>query len=213
MRRTVLILSLLCLMAGYGAGEDPGRTYLLQDKTLAGWTRIPVPPTAALSTVSPWKVDPVSGNLICDGDKSGHEMLRYDKEFGDFIFHVEYCFTRLANDARYNSGIYMRNNADGSIWHQAQAGSSSGGYIFGNTPANGNPQRINLREQMKEDRVKPAGEWNIFEIRAEGPRIVLSVNGAVTSEFNGCEVPRGYVALEAEGYRIEFRNVWLRQLP
>ncbi len=221
MRQIIGVLSLSPLLALFGWAQAPaaleadghGWNDLLADKTLHDWTRIPIPPTAALGESSQWIMDPATGSLICNGDKTGHEMLRYNREFTNFIFHVEYSFTRLAGDAKYNSGIFVRNNADGSIWHQAQAGSSSGGYLFGNTPVNGNPQRINLRDQMKENRVKPAGEWNTFEIRADGRKISLWVNGAVASEFAQCEVPRGYVALEAEGYRIEFRNVKLKELP
>ena len=33
------------------------------------------------------------------------------------------------------------------------------------------------------------------------------------SEFSGCEMAAGYVALEAEGYAIEFRNLKLKELP
>ncbi len=220
MRRVAGLALLTGLLAVYAWSQassaleqDPrGWIDLLSDKSLRGWTRIPVPPSAALGEVSQWKMDPAGGILVCDGDKTGHEMLRYNREFADFLLHVEYRFTPREGDAKYNSGIYVRNNADASIWHQAQAGSSSGGYLFGNTLVNGVAQRVNLRDRMKEDRVKPAGEWNAFEIRAEGPRITLWVNGAVTSEFDRCEVPRGYVALEAEGYRIEFRNVKLKVL-
>jgi len=84
--------------------------------------------------------------------------------------------------------------------------------LFGNTLVKGVPQRVNLREKMSENRVKPAGEWNTYEIRALGRQISLWVNGAVTNEFTDCEVPRGYVGLEAEGYRVEFRNIQLKRL-
>jgi hypothetical protein len=221
MRKIIGVILLCGLFAGYGWSQTPsaleadarGWIDLLADRTLRDWTRVPVPPTAALGEVVQWKVDPSTGNLVCDGDKTGHEMLRYNREFANFVLHVEYRFTRLEGDAKYNSGVYARNNADGSIWHQAQVGSSSGGYLFGNTLVKGVQQRVNLRDQVRENRVKPAGEWNVFEIRAEGPKISLWVNGAVTGEFGQCEVPRGYVALEAEGYRIEFRNVKLKELP
>ena len=33
-----------------------------------------------------------------------------------------------------------------------------------------------------------------------------------STEWQECEVPRGYVGLEAEGWRIEFRNVKLKTL-
>ena len=112
---------------------------------------------------------------------------------------------------RYNAGIYVRVSADGVLWHQAQTG-PGGGYLFGNTLVEGTPQRVNLRQAMTENRVKPAGEWNTYEIRAVGKKVALWVNGAVTSEFTQCEVPKGHLGLEAEGYRIEFRNLKLKRL-
>ena len=42
--------------------------------------------------------------------------------------------------------------------------------------------------------------------------MTLWVNGAVTNQWHDCEVPKGYVGLEAEGYRIEFRNVKVKPL-
>ena len=60
--------------------------------------------------------------------------------------------------------------------------------------------------------VKPAGEWNTFEITSRGRDMTLWVNGAVTNEWHECDVPKGYLGLEAEGYRIEFRNVKVKPL-
>jgi hypothetical protein len=42
--------------------------------------------------------------------------------------------------------------------------------------------------------------------------MTLWVNGAVTCAWPACEVPRGYVGLEAEGWRIEFRAVQVKPL-
>jgi hypothetical protein len=66
---------------------------------------------------------------------------------------------------------------------------------------------------MTENRVKPPGEWNVYEIRVVGKNATLWVNGAVASELPGLEVPRGYFGVEAEGYRVEFRNLQLKPLP
>lgn len=191
---------------------DPkGWKDILPKTSLKGWTRISIPPTKALDPVNQWKADPARRLLICDG-KHGHDWLRYDRELGNVIFHVEFRFPKIEGGKGYNSGIFARNNADGSVWHQAQIGSANGGYLFGMTPLGGTRQRINLREQMKETRVKEAGEWNVLEVRAEGRKISVWVNGAVTSEFTECEVPKGYLGLEAEGYLIEFRNLKLKRL-
>jgi hypothetical protein len=65
---------------------------------------------------------------------------------------------------------------------------------------------------MSENRVKPAGEWNIYELSAVGKQITLWINGAVTSRFKECEVPRGFVGLEAEGYCIEYRNIQMKPI-
>jgi len=198
--------------------SDPrGWVDLLADKSLKDWTRVPLTavgqlPAGQTGDPSPWKLDPTGPILVCEGDKAGHEMFRHATEWGDHILHVEWRFTKLEGERPYNSGIYVRTGADGAIWHQAQTG-ASGGFLFGNTLVDGKPQRVNLRQAMTENRVKPAGEWNTYEIRAVGKRIALWVNGAITSEFTECGVPRGHVGFEAEGYRIEFRNVKVKPLP
>lgn len=64
-----------------------------------------------------------------------------------------------------------------------------------------------------ENRVKPAGEWNTYEIRCEGKRITLWINGGLVSEIAKCDVSKVFVGLEAEGYRIEFLNLKLKVLP
>ena len=127
------------------------------------------------------------------------------------IEHDQREIARLEGEHPYNSGIYVRTGPDGAIWHQAQTG-AAGGYLFGSTLVNGALQRVNLRQSMSENRVRPAGEWNTYEIRAVGKRVTLWVNGAVTSEFTECEVPRGYIGLEAEGFRIEFRDIKVKPL-
>ncbi len=65
---------------------------------------------------------------------------------------------------------------------------------------------------MKENRVKPAGEWNHYEISARGSRLTLAVNGAVVSELPNCGLRRGYIGLEAEHYEVTFRNLKLQSI-
>ena len=40
-------------------------------------------------------------------------------------------------------------------------------------------------------RVKPAGEWNTFEVTARGKTLTLWVNGAVTCQFEDCGAEKG----------------------
>jgi hypothetical protein len=214
-------LLLTVLGAGGLAGADLSRSALETDSSgwvdvmpsadLKGWSRVPVPPKARLGQQQ-WRVVEVGPVLVCEGD-GGHDMLLCDREFGDAVFHFEFRYTKVEGKTGYNSGAYVRNSKDGVIWHQAQFGDGNGGYLFGETPgAEGKRRFFTTAKVVKEGRVKPAGEWNTLEITARGGTLTLWVNGAVTCEFRDCGHPKGLVGLEGEGYRIEFRNLKVKEL-
>jgi hypothetical protein len=216
MRRllTFILLSAIgaCAQIPSALDADPtGWKDIMPAPSFEGWTRLPFMSTAPMDAVSQWKVDTTNHVLLCEGNR-GHEWLRYDKELANAIFHAEYRFTKIEGGKGYNSGVMLRNSADGAVYFQAQAGEEGTGWLFGSSMIGGQPQRFNLRSEMKENRVKPAGEWNVFEVRAEGPKMSVWVNGGVTTEKADITVLKGYAGLEAEGYRIEFRNVKLKEL-
>jgi hypothetical protein len=192
--------------------SDPqGWVDILPSADLKGWYRVPVPPTGQLGREQ-WHLDGEKKVLVCDGD-GGHDMLLFDKEIGNAIFHLEFCYTRLEGKTGYNSGAYVRNSKDGAIWHQAQFGDAKDGYLFGQTPGTeGRKKSFNLSKHVTDVRVKPAGEWNTLEVTARGKILTLWVNGAVTCQFEDCGREKGYLGLEGEGYRIEFRNLKLKEL-
>jgi hypothetical protein len=191
------------------SAQPSGWVGIMPTPTFEGWTRVMIPPDRPLPKESQWSMDVADHTLICAGD-GGHEWLRYDREFGDFVLHVEWRLTKRAGDAKYNSGVFVRTDARGLIWYQAQVGNASGGYFFGQNPENGSLPRFSLRSALTHQAVKPAGEWNTYDIRCESKKLILRVNGVVTSEFDTCNNPRGYVGLEAEGSRIEFRHVRIK---
>lgn len=191
--------------------EPEGWMDIMPTADLKGWYRVSVPPTGRLGREQ-WHVDTERKVLICDGD-GGHDMLLFDKEIGDAVFHAEFCYTKIKGKSGYNSGIYVRNSKDGAIWHQAQIGDASGGYLFGETPgADGKKKFFSLSKQVTKSRVKPAGEWNTIEITAKGQVLTLWVNGAVTCQIENCGQEKGRLGIEGEGYRIEFRNLKMKTL-
>lgn len=194
------------LTAGATDGVD-----ILPNENLQGWTRIPIPAISGVNPKMQWRVDAAQQALICAGD-GGHEWLRYDKELANFELQVDWRFTpRTSGETRYNSGIGVRLSKIGEIWHQAQTG-QAGAYLFGSTITEGAFRSFNLQKEMKENRVKPVGDWNHFEIRVVGDKITLSVNGAVVNELTGVGLKKGYIGLEAEGYEITFKNMRLKVL-
>lgn len=60
---------------------------------------------------------------------------------------------------------------------------------------------------------RPAGEWNHYYIRAINGELRLWVNGEEVSGGTRCTPATGYLALEAEGAAIAFRNLRVRELP
>ena len=60
---------------------------------------------------------------------------------------------------------------------------------------------------------KDTGQWNHYYVRAINGEVRLWVNGHEVSGGTDCKPATGYLALEAEGAPIEFRNLRLRILP
>ncbi len=225
MRRLAYILMLVTVLAAAVFAQSPsalesdpkGWINLLSDKTLKGWVRGPLAAAGQLrpgdmNDANPFKLDASGEILIVEGERVGHEWLRWNEELANYISHSEWRFVKAEGEPRYNSGVFARTGIDGKIWHQAQA-TMGGGYLFADSLVNGELKRINLREKMTSNRVKPVGEWNTYEVRAVGGSISLWVNGETVNEITNCEVLRGFFGVEAEGYRTEFKNLQLKKLP
>jgi len=210
----VFACSVPLLMWAQAASEsgNSGWVDIMPDESFSQWTRVAIPPEKALDPVSQWSVDVPRRIVICEGNH-GHEWLRYNHELADFILHVEWRFTKREGLKGYNSGVFVRNDADGRVWHQAQVGAGNDGYIFGQTLIGGKLSEMKFSPKPTVNHIKPPGEWNTYEIRCQGPKITLVVNGEASAEFTAPEAPKGYLGLEAEGFRIEFRNIRYKLLP
>ena len=72
---------------------------------------------------------------------------------------------------------------------------------------------------------KPAGEWQKLQIKCEGRRVEVTLNGTPIVDANldehkdkegphpGINRASGYVGLQNHGTPMEFRNIRLRELP
>lgn len=214
-----LPLAGLCLLLGMQVGltavacaQSSAWINITPKENLQEWTRVPIPPNHPLNPVSQWSVDQAHHMIVCQGNR-GHEWLRYNHKYKNFIFELEWRLAKVPGPEKYNSGVFVRNSKDGTIWYQAQVGSASGGYWFGDNPVAGALKRINLSQEVKENHVRPAGEWNSYKLRCLGKTLTLWVNGAKQSEFTQCQNSEGYLGLEAEGSRIEFRKLRVKILP
>ena len=196
---------------------------LFNGKDLTGWVNVNTAPDT-------WKVR--DGLLVCTGHPIG--VMRSEKEYENFILHVEWRHMEPGG----NSGVFLWSDAKPAAGKQLPLGlevqmleldwpklhpDKQGnlpplayvhGELFG---ANGleivpdNPR--GKRSMSVENRCKPRGEWNVYDVVAVDGTVKLSVNGKFVNGVSKANVRKGYLCLESEGAEIHFRNIRMIELP
>jgi 3-keto-disaccharide hydrolase len=216
-------VAFLAILSGFSPAQETEKSLLQREpkgwvdlfpgKDLKGWKRVILPPDKELNARNPWKVE--GELLLCDG-VGIKEMLLYEKEFADGVFHLEWRFRKEGEKKDYNSGAYVRTALDGKLWHQVQIAHQDKppllGDLFGDSLVKDKPERVQIRSEGHK-RANPPGEWNTYEITAKGKTLSVWINGATTLTWNDCPLPRGHVGMQAEFYFIEFRNIKFKPLP
>ena len=173
----------------------------------------------AEAAAATWRVE--EGVLRCAGTPLGY--LHTKGDFANFVLRLEWRWPKQPG----RGGVLIRTTGPDKIWPkslEAQINAGDAGDFWGlvgfalDGPAErkktmDNPQfgrLTNLAKQAPLER--KAGEWNEYEIRAEGDTVTLSVNGQEVNRATGCETTPGKICLTAEGDPIEFRNVRLTTL-
>ena len=124
-----------------------------------------------------------------------------------------------------NSGVLLRVNGERraiprSYEAQLKSGDAGDLYGFWGMALSGDASRKREAKghEMLGDMVgfakiegneNPPGEWNRYEIRLDGPLLVVHVNGKKVNEATGADVLAGPIALQSEGGEIHFRKVEL----
>ena len=60
--------------------------------------------------------------------------------------------------------------------------------------------------------IDAGGQWNSYEIRAEGPRLHITLNGTVTVDFEDDTYAEGPFTLQYGSGVVRFRNVRIQTL-
>ncbi|HEX4947067.1 MAG TPA: DUF1080 domain-containing protein [Blastocatellia bacterium] len=111
-----------------------------------------------------------------------NEFLCTDKEYSDFVLRAK--FKLLGDPARANAGIQFRTkripNDHEVIGYQADMGQNYWGALYNESRRKKVLAQPNLDELKK---VLKLNDWNEYEIRTEGKRIRLSINGLQTVDY------------------------------
>jgi len=153
-----------------------------------------------------WKV--VDGALVFDG--KGHSLCTV-KDYGDFEMLVDWKI-----EAGGDSGIYLRGSPQVQIWDTARVGSGAqvgSGGLYNNKKGQSKPKK-------KADR--PVGEWNTFRIIMIGEKVTVIFNDELVVDNVIMEnywerdkpiYPTGQIELQSHGSLLEFRNIFIRDIP
>ena len=214
--------ALLLAAAPLTAFQESGFRDLFNGKDLAGWVNVNTDPDT-------WKVK--DGLLVCSGHPIG--VMRSEKQYENFVLHIEW----MHMEAGGNSGVFVWSNAkpdersrlpngvevqmleldwpklntrDGRVPPIAYVH----GELFGVGGVKTMPDTPRGERSMSiENRCKPRGEWNYYDVVAVDGTIKLSVNGKVVNGISKSTQKKGYLCLESEGAEIHFRNIKIMELP
>ena len=132
---------------------------------------------------------------------------------GDFLRDQQgQRITRPRLDAG-DSGIYFRGHfhCQANIWSQELGSGEINGY------RTNRKLPVKLRQSclpfLYADH--PFGQWNVFHIRLKDDRMTVNLNGQTVLESDALpDLPAtGPVGLQHHGDPIEFRNIWIKELP
>src|SRR5262245_5625303 len=184
-------------------------TAIFNGKNLDGWK--------ATGKADAWAVE--DGAIVCKGGGGG--WLLTEKEYGNFEFRCEYKWAKAGG----NSGIALRTPDKGDPayvgmeiqliddegWPGKLADYQHTGSIYDVQPA-------------KEAKNKKIGEWNTVKIVCQGRKVTVIQNDveltnadlddykAKFEKHPGLKRDAGRVGFQSYNIRVEFRNVWIKEL-
>jgi hypothetical protein len=207
----------VCLFAGLMivASCTPTREQLFNGENLDGWTIFVGDP----------EIDPEDFFYVNDGmiETVGvpDGYLRTVKEYSDYHLHLEWRYP----EEPINSGVFLHTSGPDLIWpahFQAQLKfQNAGDFIvhgvgehatLNDTVYTSSMDNKPLIPKMNPTNEKPAGEWNSYDIICRGNTIELKVNRLLQNVATDCSLSKGAIGLQAEGSRIQFRNLWVEPL-
>ncbi|NPA37888.1 MAG: DUF1080 domain-containing protein, partial [Chlorobi bacterium] len=203
-------------------GDEEGFVSMFNGNDLTGWKGFVANPIK-IKELSPYKLMKLQaeadkqmhknwkvkdGIIVFNGE--GKNLCTERNDYGDFEMIVDWKITKNGD-----SGIYLRGTPQVQIWDTsrvdvgAQVGS---GGLYNNKKHSNTPLLV---------ADNPVGDWNTFRIRIKGDKVTVYLNGklvvdnVVMENYWNRNVPlfsKGTIELEANGSRVSFRNIYIKEL-
>ena len=212
MKSKCLFLVILPLLVTSSHGAEPARGRSLFDgKTLAGWEG---------DTTNTWRV--MDGAIQAGSLEKKfprNEFLCTTQQFTNFVLRLK---VRVRGTEGFvNGGVQVRsqripNPPNEMSGYQADVGAGWWGALYDESRRNkmlAKPDAALVARALKPD------EWNDYEIRCEGRRLRLALNGAVTVDYteDDMSLPQfGRIGLQIHGdgkTEIAYKDIAIEELP
>jgi hypothetical protein len=142
----------------------------------------------------------VEDGVIKITGKEPHLGSQWDYE--DFDVRFEW----RAMQEKYNSGFYIRSGRSVGANQINLAKGGEGGWVPG-----GGGVKLPGAKTVPDLQNKPM-EWNAWRVLAVGDKVTFWCNDKLAWEATGFEAKRGYIGLQQEGAKIEFRNLRIKEI-
>lgn len=164
-----------------------------------------------------WSIDD-DGVLICKGTPLGY--LYTKREYDNFVLKLDWRWPPGKKPG--NGSVLIRMTGEHRIWPkslEAQLNAGQAGDFWGldGYALSGPAERMKTAEHEQFGKLtnlkktgnleNPPGEWNTYEIIAEGDTVTLIINGRQVNKTAGSDLNPGRICLTSEGDEMHFRNV------
>ncbi len=183
---------------------------LFDGDTFAGWEG---------DTTHTWKI--VDGAIVggsLDQTVPNNDFLCTRSSYSDFVLKLK--FQLIGNGGFLNAGIQFRsqrlqNPSYEMTGYQADLGPGHWGSLYDESRRNKTlaaPDSATLMSILRRD------DWNDYEVRAEGKRIRLFINGHETVDYTEPDetIPQsGFIGLQIHGggkAQVKYKNITLTEL-
>jgi hypothetical protein len=201
----LVALSFFCVTAAFAAPKS-----IFDGRTFAGWEG---------DTNKTWRIEDgafVGGSL--EQTVPRNEFLATTRRYTNFVLRLKVKL--LGTEGFVNSGVQIRSERKPDhhemIGYQADIGEGWWGAIYDETRRNtilAKPDEAVVRKAVK------PGEWNDYEVHAQGRRIVIRINGTQTVDYTEPDpsIPQfGLIGLQIHGGGkglVHFKDITIEELP
>jgi hypothetical protein len=209
--KSALACSIVLAVSLWSPAGQSGPRPLFNGRTLQGWEG---------DTKKMWRVEEgaiVGGSLVETVPRN--DFLCTTRKYGNFVLRLKFRLTG-SGFGFINGGVQFRSErlkdpAHEMIGYQADIGDKYWGSLYDESRRNkvlAGPEPALMQQLVKRD------DWNDYEIRAEGRRIRLVLNGRQTVDYTEADesIPQsGLIGLQIHGggkAQVYYKDITIQEL-